>query len=117
MARAERSGAGRSAAIAANPEKKTPFNKSAAWTEGFQQGYDEGRQRKAARNLDRRVEKSIRGGNVIRDESAAISIYTRIGGDFMDTDTLSASTAIVQRNVWGSLRLGFTYYDYDQVLP
>jgi subfamily B ATP-binding cassette protein MsbA len=33
MARAERSGAGRSAAIAANPEKKTPFNKSAAWKE------------------------------------------------------------------------------------
>src|SRR5688572_28541467 len=44
-------------------------------------GHDEGRQRKAARRIDREFEKQLKAGTVIKDEGAAISIYTQIGGD------------------------------------
>jgi hypothetical protein len=44
-------------------------------------GHDEGRQRKAARRIDKDFEAQLRSGSVIKDEEAAVSIYTQIGGD------------------------------------
>ena len=44
-------------------------------------GHDEGRQRKEARRIDRDFIEGLRNGTVIKDEGAAISIYTQIGGD------------------------------------
>jgi HD superfamily phosphohydrolase len=44
-------------------------------------GHDEGRQRRAARRIDRDFEQELARGTVIKDEGAAISLYTQIGGD------------------------------------
>jgi uncharacterized protein len=44
-------------------------------------GYDEGRQRLAARRIDRRFADELENGNVIKDDTAAVSIYSQIGGD------------------------------------
>jgi HD superfamily phosphohydrolase len=44
-------------------------------------GHDEGRQRQAARYIDKEFETQLKGGAVIKDEGAAVSIYTQIGGD------------------------------------
>ncbi len=44
-------------------------------------GHDEGRQRRAARRIDKDFEAQLRSGSVIKDEEAAVSIYTQIGGD------------------------------------
>jgi uncharacterized protein len=44
-------------------------------------GHDEGVQRQAARRIDRVFEAELRSGTVIKDESAAISLYTQVGGD------------------------------------
>jgi HD superfamily phosphohydrolase len=44
-------------------------------------GHDEGVQRREARRIDQRFADKISGGQIIKDESAAVSIYTQIGGD------------------------------------
>jgi HD superfamily phosphohydrolase len=44
-------------------------------------GYDEGRQRAAARRIDRDFTKELKNETVIKDDGAAVSIYTQIGGD------------------------------------
>lgn len=44
-------------------------------------GHDEGVQRREARRIDTRFAESFRTGKIIKDESAAVSIYTQIGGD------------------------------------
>ncbi len=44
-------------------------------------GNDEGRQRRAARRIDKEFEAKLKSGAVIKDEGAAVSIYTQIGGD------------------------------------
>ncbi len=44
-------------------------------------GYDEGKQRQAARRIDRVFEAELKDGRVIKDEGAAVSVYTQIGGD------------------------------------
>jgi HD superfamily phosphohydrolase len=44
-------------------------------------GYDEGRQRAAARRIDRGFGAELKKECVIKDEGAAVSIYTQIGGD------------------------------------
>ena len=44
-------------------------------------GHDEGLQRKAARRIDKELAAEIESGAVIKDESAAISLYTQVGGD------------------------------------
>lgn len=44
-------------------------------------GHDEGRQAREARRIDRDFAAKIRSKEVIKDEGAAVSIYTRIGGD------------------------------------
>jgi uncharacterized protein len=44
-------------------------------------GHDEGRQRRAARRIDRDFEAQLRSETVIKDEGAAVSLYTQIGGD------------------------------------
>ncbi len=44
-------------------------------------GYDEGLQRKEARRIDRECRTKIELGQIIKDEGAAVSIYTQIGGD------------------------------------
>jgi uncharacterized protein len=44
-------------------------------------GHDEGRQRRAARRIDRDFEALRKSEAVIKDEGAAVSIYTQIGGD------------------------------------
>jgi HD superfamily phosphohydrolase len=44
-------------------------------------GHDEGRQRAAARRIDRKFGEKLNQGAVIKDEGAAISLYTQIGGD------------------------------------
>jgi len=44
-------------------------------------GYDEGRQRAAARWVDREFTEEVQKESVIKDEGAAVSIYTQIGGD------------------------------------
>ena len=43
--------------------------------------------------------------------------YNKAGGDFTDIDYAVGSTQIVQRSVWGTLRLGFSYFYYDRELP
>lgn len=43
-------------------------------------GHDEGVQRRHAREIDRRFRDKI-GNSILKDEKAAISIYTQIGGD------------------------------------
>lgn len=44
-------------------------------------GHDEGRQRRAARRIDKEFQQEIESGTVIKDEGAVISLYTQIGGD------------------------------------
>ena len=44
-------------------------------------GHDEGVQRRHARRIDRAFQDKIKGGQIIKDEGATISIYTQIGGD------------------------------------
>jgi uncharacterized protein len=44
-------------------------------------GHDEGRQRRAGRRIDEDFATQIADESVIKDEGAAISIYTQIGGD------------------------------------
>jgi uncharacterized protein len=44
-------------------------------------GHDQGRQRRAARHIDRDFEARTNGDAVIKDEGAVVSIYTQIGGD------------------------------------
>lgn len=44
-------------------------------------GHDEGRQRGAARRIDKQFEQKLKDGSVIKDEGAAVSLYTQIGGD------------------------------------
>jgi HD superfamily phosphohydrolase len=44
-------------------------------------GHDEGKQRLAARRIDRDFEAQRASGEVIRDDGAVVSIYTQIGGD------------------------------------
>lgn len=44
-------------------------------------GHDEGRQRQAARRIDKQFEKQKGDESVIKDEGAVLSIYTQIGGD------------------------------------
>jgi uncharacterized protein len=44
-------------------------------------GHDEGLQRKEARRIDRAFKSQIDSGDIIKDEGAAVSIYTQIGGD------------------------------------
>jgi hypothetical protein len=44
-------------------------------------GHDEGRQRRAARRIDKEFEVQRKSATVIKDEGAAVSIYTQIGGD------------------------------------
>jgi uncharacterized protein len=44
-------------------------------------GHDEGRQQQAARRIDQQFEAQLREGSVVKDEGAAVSIYTQIGGD------------------------------------
>jgi HD superfamily phosphohydrolase len=44
-------------------------------------GYDEGVQRGSARRIDRDFFTKIRNEEIIKDESAAVNIYTQIGGD------------------------------------
>lgn len=44
-------------------------------------GHDEGVQRREARRIDSRFADKLRDGQIIKDESAAVSIYTQIGGD------------------------------------
>jgi hypothetical protein len=44
-------------------------------------GHDPGKQTRAARRIDKDFEEKIKSGAVIKDESAAISLYTQIGGD------------------------------------
>ncbi len=44
-------------------------------------GYDEGKQRAAARRIDTDFRAGLESGRILKDEGAAISIYTQIGGD------------------------------------
>jgi len=44
-------------------------------------GHDEGKRRAAARRIDRGFKAELDDGRIIKDESAAVSIYTQIGGD------------------------------------
>ena len=44
-------------------------------------GHDEGVQRREARRIDRDFRAKIEGERIIKDEGAAVSIYTQIGGD------------------------------------
>jgi HD superfamily phosphohydrolase len=44
-------------------------------------GYDEGLQRKEARRIDRTFKAKVDSEKIIKDEGAAVSIYTQIGGD------------------------------------
>jgi len=44
-------------------------------------GHDAGRQRREARRIDRDFAEGLKNGSVIKDEGAAIGIYTQIGGD------------------------------------
>jgi uncharacterized protein len=44
-------------------------------------GYDDGKQRAAARRIDTDFRAELSDGKVLKDEGAAISIYTQIGGD------------------------------------
>lgn len=44
-------------------------------------GHDLGVQFRAARRIEKKFEAEIRAGSVLKDDSAAISIYTQIGGD------------------------------------
>lgn len=44
-------------------------------------GHDEGRQRHAARRIDRAFEDELTSGAVLKDDGAAVSIYSQIGGD------------------------------------
>ncbi|HXF89850.1 MAG TPA: HD domain-containing protein [Xanthobacteraceae bacterium] len=44
-------------------------------------GHDVGRQRKEARRIDRQFADELKNDSVIKDEGAAIGIYTQIGGD------------------------------------
>ncbi len=44
-------------------------------------GHNEGKQRKEARRIDREFANEIKRGTVIKDEGAAVSLYTQIGGD------------------------------------
>jgi HD superfamily phosphohydrolase len=44
-------------------------------------GHDEGVQRRGARRIDRDFAAQLGGEQIIKDESAAVSIYTQIGGD------------------------------------
>jgi uncharacterized protein len=44
-------------------------------------GHDEGRQRAAARRIDRDFQEELGSGAVIKDEGAAASLYSQIGGD------------------------------------
>ncbi len=44
-------------------------------------GHDEGVQRREARRIDRDFAAQLRDEQIIKDESAAVSIYTQIGGD------------------------------------
>jgi HD superfamily phosphohydrolase len=44
-------------------------------------GHDEGRQRAAARRIDRDFQEELGSGAVIKDEGAAVSLYSQIGGD------------------------------------
>ena len=44
-------------------------------------GSDIGKQRQAARRIDRTFKEKIDSGAVIKDESASLGIYTPIGGD------------------------------------
>ena len=43
--------------------------------------------------------------------------YNKAGGDFTDIESAVGSTQIVQRSVWGTLRLGFSYFYYDLERP
>jgi hypothetical protein len=43
--------------------------------------HDPGRQRQAARRIDKQFKAEIENEAVIKDEGAAVSIYTQIGGD------------------------------------
>ena len=44
-------------------------------------GHDEGKQRREARRIDGKFANEIERGTVIKDEGAAVSLYTQIGGD------------------------------------
>jgi HD superfamily phosphohydrolase len=44
-------------------------------------GHDVGKQRQAARRIDKQFQAQINNGAVIKDEGGAVSIYTHIGGD------------------------------------
>ena len=44
-------------------------------------GSDFGKQRQAARRIDRRFSEQLADGAVIKDENAAVGLYTPIGGD------------------------------------
>jgi HD superfamily phosphohydrolase len=44
-------------------------------------GHDGGRQRREARRIDQEFANKLKNGSVIKDDKAAISIYTQIGGD------------------------------------
>jgi hypothetical protein len=44
-------------------------------------GHDKGRQRRAARRIDKELEEQSKREAVIKDEGAGVSIYTQIGGD------------------------------------
>jgi HD superfamily phosphohydrolase len=44
-------------------------------------GYDEGLRRGSARRIDREFSAKIKNEEIIKDESASVSIYTQIGGD------------------------------------
>lgn len=44
-------------------------------------GHDEGVQRREARRIDRDFKAAIDAEQIIKDESAAVSVYTQIGGD------------------------------------
>lgn len=49
----------------------------------------------------------------LRWETRVGYALTRGSRNFYSDDSIGATTAIVQRNVWGTLRLGFTYTNYD----
>lgn len=44
-------------------------------------GYDEGRQRRAARRISAEFESELRKGTVLKDDGATVGIYTQVGGD------------------------------------
>lgn len=44
-------------------------------------GHDAGRQRLMVRRIDRHFENAVANGRIMKDDGAAISIYTQIGGD------------------------------------